>query len=403
MKPLANPALWAMTGAVFAAAICPAAGAQGPAPTAPARPAAKPPAVQAPGPHPSPAAGQAAVVKIVAGVVRPWMANQSPPGVMVVVRERGATHLLPFGQANLARRQPVTPDSIFELASITKVFCTTSLAMEVDAGRMRLGDSVADFIPLLAERGGDIRRVTLEQLATHTSSLPRAPGPAPAGKQWNPRLLLDWAADWKATYPPGTRSLYSNVAVGLLGQAIAIHERQPLIDVWRNQFLRALQMDSTFFEVPAPQAARLVQGYGTKGQPVPKMPPGGWSAGGRLKSSGRDMAQFLVANLGERPELPRITQAMQLAQRPFFQASAKMVQGLAWQRVHLADELVIDKNGGLDGTSTYIGLIPEQGIGVVLLANRGGCNATAVGRKLLLALAGKQHEDEREPDARGDD
>src|SRR6202044_3611177 len=126
---------------------------------------------------------------------------------------------------NQSRREPVTADSIFELASITKVFCTTSLAMEVESGRMRLDDSVAKYIPLLAQRGGDIRRVTLEQLATHTSSLPRAPGPAPNGKQWDPQLLLDWAASWKATYPPGTRSLYSNVAVGLLGQAIATHER----------------------------------------------------------------------------------------------------------------------------------------------------------------------------------
>jgi beta-lactamase class C len=351
----------------------------------------------------SPAERQAAVAHTVSGTIRPWMGEQSPPGVMVVVRERGVTHLFPFGQANQARGEPVTADSIFELASITKVFCTTSLAMEVEGGQMRLNDSVAKYIPLLAHRGGDIRRVTLEQLATHTSSLPRAPGPAPGGKPWDPQMLLDWAAKWKAPHPPGTRSLYSNVAVGLLGQAIATHERRPLIDVWHSQFLDRLNMQSTYFDVPSERLGLMVQGYGPKGQPVPFMPPGCWSAGGRLKSSGRDMAEFLVANLGERPDLPKITGAMKFAQRPYFKVSAKMVQGLSWQRVHLGDELVIDKNGGLAGTSTYIGMIPEHRLGVVILANRGKCNATGIGRKLLLALAGKQHEDGDETDAGADE
>jgi beta-lactamase class C len=52
----------------------------------------------------------------------------------------------------------------------------------------------------------------------------------------------------------------------------------------------------------------------------------------------------------------------------------------------LDGELVIDKNGGLTGTSTYIGMVPGRKTGVVVMANRGKCNATAIGRKLLLEL-----------------
>jgi CubicO group peptidase (beta-lactamase class C family) len=101
------------------------------------------------------------------------------------------------------------------------------------------------------------------------------------------------------------------------------------------------------------------------------------------------MGKFLTANLGQRPDLPAVTSAMQRAQKPYFKASAKMMQGLAWQRVKLEGQLVIDKNGGLTGTSTYIGMMPQRHLGVVVMANRGKCTATAVGRKLLLALAGK--------------
>ena len=106
---------------------------------------------------------------------------------MVVVCQRGQVEFFAFGQADTARGRPVTPESIFELASITKVFTTTSLAMEVDAGRMKLSDPVVRYLPYLAEHGGDIRQVTLEELATHTSSLPRTPEGNPPGGQDGPR------------------------------------------------------------------------------------------------------------------------------------------------------------------------------------------------------------------------
>ena len=332
---------------------------------------------------------KARLAETVRGVIGPWIEKEEAPGVIVVVRQYGKTDFFPFGEADQAKHKPVTADSVFELASITKVFATTSLAIEVQAGQMKLDDHVAKYLPYLRKHGGDAKQITLEQLATHTSSLPRTPvGKRPDG-EWNKDLLMQWLAEWQAPQPPGTKSLYSNVAVGLLGYAIEQREQKPLIEVWREQFLVPLKMDHTFFEIPEDAANRAVQAYGPKGQPIERSPVGGWPAGGRLKSSGRDMAHFLVANLGERTDLPEITKAMELAQKPYFKASQKMTQGLAWQRLNLQGEPVIDKNGGLSGTSTYIGMLPDQHVGVVVMANRGKCTATQVGRKLMFALVGK--------------
>jgi beta-lactamase class C len=327
--------------------------------------------------------------KTVEAVIGAWVQKEQPPGVIVVVRRDGRTEFFPFGEADKAERRAVTPDTVFELASITKVFTTTSLAMEVDAGAVQLDDPVDKFLPYLRQHGGDIRQVTLRQLATHTSSLPRSPDSKPPQGGWNRQSVMEWLAQWQAPYPPGTKSLYSNLAVGLLGYAIAAQEKRPLLEVWDRQFLGPLEMKHTFFETPPGDATLVAQGYGPKGMPIARSPVGGWPAGGRLSSSGRDMGKFLAANLGERPDLPAVTHAMRLTQKPFFKASAKMTQGLAWQRVNLEGELAIDKNGGLSGTSTYIGMLPERHLGVVVMANRGKCSATAVGRKLLLALAGK--------------
>src|SRR5437763_9088320 len=153
-------------------------------------------------------------------VVNKWMAKEGAPGAIVVVRMGGDTQFFAYGMANQARHLPVTPDSIFELASLTKLFTATSLALEVNAGRMRLDDSVAKYIPQLA-KGGDIRKVTLVELATHSSSLPRK-APSLRTGEWNENEVLQWLIRWHAPHPPGTRYLYSNLGFPTLGQGIAV-------------------------------------------------------------------------------------------------------------------------------------------------------------------------------------
>ena len=94
--------------------------------------------------------------------------------------------------------------------------------------------------------------------------------------------------------------------------------------------------------------------------------------------------------------------AMGFAQQPVFTVNSHFKQGLAWQDVRSGTLLIIDKNGGLNNTSTYIGFAPERKLGVVILVNRGKQHATGIGRRILHALAQDQSvpstEGEPEPD-----
>jgi beta-lactamase class C len=83
---------------------------------------------------------------------------------------------------------------------------------------------------------------------------------------------------------------------------------------------------------------------------------------------------------------------MALAQQPVFKVNARFTQGLAWQIISAGDITIVDKNGGLQNTSTYIGLAPQPKLGVVVLANRGRQGATKVGRQILHALAQQTSE-----------
>jgi beta-lactamase class C len=122
-----------------------------------------------------------------------------------------------------------------------------------------------------------------------------------------------------------------------------------------------------------------------------------WPGAGQIYSSPRDMAVFLTANLGELAGHRQLEQAMKLAQRGVFTVNPRFTQALAWQVISTKTVTIVDKNGGMNNTSTYIGMIPGAKIGIVILSNRGRQPATRVGRAILLELV----QDTSEPLAEG--
>ena len=94
--------------------------------------------------------------------------------------------------------------------------------------------------------------------------------------------------------------------------------------------------------------------------------------------------------------------AMALAQQPVFTVNPHFRQALAWQDVTSGNLTIMDKNGGLPNTSTYIGFTPQRKIGVVILVNRGKQHATGIGRQILHALAQERSEPSRQGEAEPD-
>src|SRR6184192_4862153 len=115
------------------------------------------------------------IEQIVTQKVQPVLPKTgSGGGVAVAVRMNGNTSFFNYGMADNAQKRQVTADSIFNLGSVGKVFATTLLAQAVKQGELSLDDPVAKYVTEL-QRGGDIRRVTLGQLASHSSGLPNRP------------------------------------------------------------------------------------------------------------------------------------------------------------------------------------------------------------------------------------
>ena len=143
-------------------------------------------------------ASDSEVAEIVTRHVQPLLIPAG--GMAVAVHIDGRTLFYNFGMADAAKKQPITSDSLFNLASVGKVFSSTLLAQAVERGEVKLNDPVAKYVTEL-QRGGDIKRVTLGMLASHTSGLHRVPQqyePWHRGQYSLPdfiRYLNSWQAD----------------------------------------------------------------------------------------------------------------------------------------------------------------------------------------------------------------
>jgi beta-lactamase class C len=355
-----------------------------------------------------PVHAQVNVEQIVAQKVQPILPeNGKGGGVAVAVRINGETQFFNYGFANDARNERVTADSIFNLGSVGKLFATTTLAEAVKRGELSLDDPVAKYVTEL-QHGGDIRRITLGELASHTSGLPNRPGQYERwhrGKYTWPdfvRFLNSWKAD--PEHEPGKQYLYSDAAMVLLRIALQRRFNTPFARLMHQRITGPLGMTSTALPLPRDLLGRAVQGYGLQGQPIGKPGMEGgtfqWPGSGQIYSSARDMATFLAANMGELANHGPMENAMALAQQPVFTVNPHFNQALAWQDITSGNLTILDKNGGLPNTSTWIGFAAQRKLGVVILVNRGKQHATGIGRQILHALAqeGSEPSTEGEPE-----
>jgi len=320
-------------------------------------------------------------------------------GVGVAVRIGGRTLFFNHGWADVANRRPVTANSLFNIASVRKVLEAIVLAQAVQRRELRFDDRVEQYVTELRQ-GETIREVTLGQLASHTSGLllPTDHPPWPEHGytlEGFIRALNAWTPEMGQR--PGQTHSYTHAGYVLLQLALERRFGLPIGQLIDQRVLKPLGMDTTVLpahpidgeHAPLPDA---VQGYGEDGEPIGV--PGNqqsyydFPGTGQMFSSVRDLATLLTANLGEGQIDPDLRAAMQLTQRSVFRISPRNAQALAWEVNNFGGPTIIDKPGGTDNASAYLGMVPDQRLGIVILVNRGSRNPHEVARNIILpALA----------------
>jgi CubicO group peptidase (beta-lactamase class C family) len=315
------------------------------------------------------------------------MLNRRPAvGLAVGVVRDGALEFSGHGVADIASGMPVTEDTVFRIASISKTVTAVAVLQLVEQGLVDL-DAPADHYlrayRLVPRRAG-WRPATVRHLLTHTAGIgeevPRSaafrrdfgvsfpPGRVPTPAQYyRGRVRLD--------VEPGTRFRYTDHGPTTVGQIVADVSGLPLATYLRERVFAPLGMTDSDLELPERLFPRLATGYrlragGPRAVPLRDVVT---AAAGNVYSTPRDMARYLAALIGGGAnEHGRVlepgTQALMF--QPHYQPDPRLPgMGLAFWRVDGRGHCVVEHQGTMPGFDAQIFLAPDDGLGVMAFTN----------------------------------
>ena len=312
-------------------------------------------------------------------------------GMVVGVIDGNKQFLYEFGQTAKANGHKPSPDTLFQIGSITKTFTATVLADEVRKGHVAYSDPLQKFVPTgITVPSLDGRKISLLDLATHTSGLPRKLNngsyPTP------PQAMFNFIDHYTLTDKPGTHYLYSNLAFGLLAVALAREASAPnWMYLVKTEVNQPLGLIDTVVDPSPQQITRRAQGYNAMGNPAQYEMSGfpAMNGAGALYSTGNDMMKFLNYNLGlAHSSIDPLLDDLQKSWRPVNNNPGKFV-GLAWQITEGPTRMVW-KNGSTGGFRSFIGFCKEKQIGVFVLSNTLQASPDQLGNQLLRYLTGAE-------------
>ncbi|MYS23351.1 CubicO group peptidase, beta-lactamase class C family [Streptomyces sp. DvalAA-14] len=301
-------------------------------------------------------------------------------GLVVAAYAAGESTTLCRGFTDRGGTLPVTDRTRFELGSVTKTFTSLLLADLAARGPVCLDEPLGALIPRRSlPRSPLAADITLEQLATHTSGLPRLPPGLlrTAAPSWTtnpyqafpPEALLDSLAVSRLGHPPGTRVHYSNFGVGLLGALLTEQAGTGYDALLRAHVLEPLALTDTTADPAGPQATGHWHGRPRPPFLIPSMP-----AAGALRSSARDLLRYLRGLIAPHTVTPPgqpLHLALHEVTRPRRRALAGPELALAWtRRVRPAPAPALYfHSGATRGFTAFAGFSRDPAVAVVALTN----------------------------------
>src|SRR5579875_2380348 len=349
------------------------------------------------------------------------------PGVAVaIVRGDKVIYLKGHGIRSVEKGAPVTPDTLFPIASCTKSFTTAAMALLIDEGKMRWDDPPQKYVPYfhLSDPLVD-REVTLRDLVTHRTGLRdhrlmwyRSP--------WTPEERIRRFAYLPLDKPFRTTFQYQSTMFTVAGLAVARAAGMSWADFVQKRLLDPLSMKATYFTTtaiskitdkasphrffPSSSATKEQKGEVRLIEPYPMETP---EPAGSIQSNARDLAQWLLFQLdgcshptqGEGKRLvslahleithtPQIVIPLDAIDRIQFPETHQMGYGMGWVIQDHFGHRLLQHAGAIDGFRCHFALVPKCRLGIVLLCNLHQTRMNiALSNSLLEMLLGLPHLD----------
>jgi CubicO group peptidase (beta-lactamase class C family) len=331
--------------------------------------------------------------------------GQSPGLVVGLLLPDGSTRFFGYGTTEQGGGERPGPDTLFAVGSVSKGFLAGVAARLVQEGRLSWSDTLAAVLPPETPLSPDAARISLEQLATHTSGLPRQP-PSPrtliyfteylfTGDNFYRNLtrdrVLDYLVDFSAPAPLAPH--YSNVGYGVLGYALERRTGQSVDALLAQEITGPLGLAHTgYTPEDLPGFAARARGHAgdqpkfvSRGQPVPDWRMTDIMRGSAaLYSTARDLLAFAAAHLRRDGSALSTALADNLRIR---YPRPREAAAVAWIADDVDDVRITYQIGVIAGYSSYLAIDQADGTAVVVLQNAFNWDIS-VGHELVMLLAG---------------
>lgn len=328
----------------------------------------------------------------ISDVVQEIMAEQGMPGLsLAVVHDDTVIFADGFGYARTAPPVPATKDTVYGLASVSKVVTATGFMQLVEQGKIDIHVPVTNYLPrfrIAHPRQWDPVHITSHSLMIHYAGMPKVAPPRIDGRPHLPQTLAEFMRDLyrgaTLMYPPYFRYSYSNAGISVLGRIMEVISESDFETYMQQNVFAKLEMTRSSFSnqgFSVDMTNHLAQGHSDLDTPVSRPPIRGIPAG-NLHSTVVDMANFMKMYLNHGRFKNHQLLKKETIEQMFTVQNAQLReqdpqhrgpdQGLVWvlsNKDIMGEPKVARHNGKMVGFSSVLLLLPQEKIGVVVLTN----------------------------------
>lgn len=339
--------------------------------------------------------------KLIDAWVEAQMDYRKTPGMSIgILYDQDLIYAKGFGFADVEKKVPVTPQTIFRIASVTKTFTATAIMQLRDQGRLQLDDPIDKYLPWfrIKNKYPEAPRITIRQLITHTSGLPReAAFPYWTDNKFPTRTEMIQALETQETiFPSETRLKYSNLALTLAGEIIVAITGVSYDEFIKKNILDPLGMTSTTVYFPDVQKSRLAVGYSRrlssgKRNVMPFTNAKGLTPSANMSSTLEDLSRFVSLQFKDGPALgSQILKGSTLREMQrvhWLQPNWQSGWGLGFGVWRQDDKTVVGHGGWVGGYRTQLSFVPAEKIAVIIMTNADDGDPGYFAEKLITMIS----------------
>jgi len=311
-----------------------------------------------------------AEVESIESIVKPFLEDKRTKGLSIGIIKDGKTEFLNYGSLSANDESEPTQENIYEIGSITKTFTASLLVQMAEEGLVKLDDPVSKYLPKGVCTWPTEKSITLQDLSSHHSGLPRLASNFFATVSDNSNPYKDYNVDHLYAYLKTFKGVakekrnveYSNLGVELLGHILGLVSEQSYEEMVTERIFKPLEMHNTTITFDESHLKKLAVGHDERGNQTSNWDFPTFGGAGAIRSTTEDMLKYLEAQMSN--------EMYAKAHDAKLDMGGKSKIGLGWITTTTKNgEDIVWHNGGTGGYRSTGGFVKNHNLGVIVLNN----------------------------------